>query len=101
MDANNYNTHDLHQICIKIAAISKCPLQRPDPAIVYQSGNSAVAEYPAIKLKCEEIVNINGADDAFVEEFLSQYIQKKKKKSVAESVECGHYNASTTIRQEG
>ncbi|EFO19408.1 hypothetical protein LOAG_09086 [Loa loa] len=106
-DANNYNTHDLQQICVKIAAFPKVNEKRqriviltqgPDPTFVYQNGSNAVAEYPVIKLKHEEIVDTNGAGDAFVGGFLSQYIQKK---SIAESVKCGHYAAAAIIRQEG
>lgn len=40
--------------------------QGPNPTIVYQSGSNAVVEYPVTKLKDEEIVDTNGAGDAFV-----------------------------------
>uniref|UniRef100_A0A0R3S132 Adenosine kinase n=1 Tax=Elaeophora elaphi TaxID=1147741 RepID=A0A0R3S132_9BILA len=106
-DANNYSTHELHEICVKIAASPKVNKKReriviltqgPNPTIVYQNGSKKVTEYPVEKLKYEEIVDTNGAGDAFVGGFLSQYIQKK---SIAESVKCGHYAASEIIRQEG
>ncbi|VDO23559.1 unnamed protein product [Brugia timori] len=106
-DAINYNTHELQQICVKIAAFSKINEKRQriviltqgsDPTIVYQNGNNDAVKYPVKKLKHEEIVDTNGAGDAFVGGFLSQYIQQK---SIADSVKCGHYAAAVIIQQEG
>uniref|UniRef100_A0A915PHD7 Adenosine kinase n=1 Tax=Setaria digitata TaxID=48799 RepID=A0A915PHD7_9BILA len=105
-DVNNYNINDLGKICKKIAASPKVNKKRQriiiftqgsDPTIVFQDG-TGIVEYPVTKLKHEEIVDTNGAGDAFVGGFLSQYIQNK---SVTESIECGHYAAATIIRQEG
>ncbi|VIO87827.1 Adenosine kinase-like [Brugia malayi] len=106
-DAINYNTHELQQICVKIAAFSKINEKRQriviltqgsGPTIVYQNGNNDAVKYPVKKLKHEEIVDTNGAGDAFVGGFLSQYIQQK---SIADSVKCGHYAAAVIIQQEG
>ncbi|XP_015778778.1 PREDICTED: adenosine kinase-like [Acropora digitifera] len=57
-----------------------------------------VTEYPPVPIKEEEIVDTNGAGDAFVGGFLSQLA---KGNSIAECVRCGHYAANYMIQQSG
>ncbi|CAJ0763515.1 23426_t:CDS:1, partial [Entrophospora sp. SA101] len=46
----------------------------------------------------DEIVDTNGAGDAFVGGFLSQFIEGK---SVEESIEAGHWLAKLNLKQIG
>ncbi|VDM95339.1 unnamed protein product [Thelazia callipaeda] len=106
-EANHYNTHDLHEIGARIAAFPKVNTRRnriviitqgSDPTLVFQMGDDALMEFSVQKLKAEEIIDTNGAGDAFVGGFLAQFVQNK---SIAECIECGHYAARAIIQQEG
>src|SRR2546423_15101402 len=68
-----------------------------EPTIVgYQDGT--VKEYPIIPIESKDIVDTNGAGDAFVGGFLSQYIQGA---SIERSVKAGHWLANLCIQQVG
>uniref|UniRef100_A0A0N5AAD8 Adenosine kinase n=1 Tax=Syphacia muris TaxID=451379 RepID=A0A0N5AAD8_9BILA len=70
--------------------------QGADPTYVV-SGDT-VMKYAVHKLSHSEIVDTNGAGDAFAGGFLAQYIQEKP---VEECVCCGHFAAATIIKQNG
>lgn len=98
-------TEDLKEIAIKIAALDKANKGRPrtvvithgkQPTLVVRDGK--VTEYPVIVIKEEDIVDTNGAGDAFVGGFLSQLAQGKP---IDECVRCGHYAANHVIQQSG
>ncbi|KAK2573218.1 Adenosine kinase [Acropora cervicornis] len=101
----DFETEDLKEIALKICALPKVNQSRSrlvvithgkEPAIVVKDGK--VTEYPAVPIKEEEIVDTNGAGDAFVGGFLSQLA---KGNSIAECVRCGHYAANYMIQQSG
>lgn len=98
-------TEDLKEIAMKMAALDKANKSRPrtvvithgkEPTIVVRDGK--ITEYPVIAIKEEDIVDTNGAGDAFVGGFLSQLAQEK---SIDECVRCGHYAANYVIQQSG
>jgi len=70
--------------------------QGADATIVATS--EGVAEYPVPKVAKAEIVDTNGAGDAFVGGFIAQLILGKP---IAEAVRCGHYAAGVIIRRSG
>jgi adenosine kinase len=70
--------------------------QGPMPTIVCMDGK--ITEYPVIPIKPEEIIDTNGAGDAFVGGFLSQLVQGKE---MSKCVAAGHYLANIIIRQSG
>jgi len=76
------NTDDLAEIAKKVAAMPKKNLKRnriviftqgADPAVVYMDGD--VKKYPVLPILPEDIVDTNGAGDAFVGGFLAEYVK--------------------------
>ncbi|XP_078359434.1 adenosine kinase-like isoform X2 [Oculina patagonica] len=101
----DFGTEDLKEIAKKMADLDKVNGSRPrtvvithgkEPTIVFKDGK--VTEYPIIPIKQEDIVDTNGAGDAFVGGFLSQLAQGK---SIEDCVRCGHYAANYMIQQSG
>ncbi|KAK6055393.1 hypothetical protein COOONC_07108 [Cooperia oncophora] len=70
--------------------------QGADPVIV--AIGSKLTLYPVPTVPKENIVDTNGAGDAFVGGFLAQYIQNK---SIEEAVNCGNYAAGEIIQKHG
>ncbi|XP_069123805.1 uncharacterized protein [Argopecten irradians] len=102
---HNFETEDRKEIAKKIAALPKDNKTKPrmviitqgaDPIIVAKDGE--VTEYPVIPIKSEDIVDTNGAGDAFVGGYLAQLV---KGESVAKCVKCGNYAANVVIQQSG
>lgn len=60
--------------------------------------DNKVQEYPVVELKESEIVDTNGAGDAFVGGFLAMYAQNK---SYELCVECGNFAAREIIKRSG
>jgi len=101
----NLDTTDVREIAKKIAMLPKengsrsrlvVITQGSEPVVVVNEG--VVTEYPVTPLKAEEIVDTNGAGDAFVGGFLAQYVQKKP---IATCVECGVWAATHIIKRSG
>ncbi|ETN77805.1 kinase, PfkB family [Necator americanus] len=70
--------------------------QGADPVIV--AVGKGVSLYSVQNIPKEKIVDTNGAGDAFVGGFLSQYIQGK---TIKEAIECGSYAAGEIIQKHG
>nr|XP_039273426.1 adenosine kinase 2-like isoform X1 [Styela clava] len=103
---HNFGTEDVAEIAKKLAGWTKINSTRQrivvitqgaEPAIV-ATGPHEVAKYPIIKIKPEDIVDTNGAGDAFVGGFLSQLV---KGKSIEQCVQGGHYAANLIIQRSG
>jgi len=104
-EQHNFETKDLKEIAKKVAALPKENEKHPrmvvvthgkEPTIVVQNGE--VKEYPVIVIKEEDIIDTNGAGDAFVGGFISQLVQGKE---VDHCVRCGHWAANYIIQQSG
>ncbi len=67
-----------------------------DPVLLIQQ--DSVQEFPVTKLAVHEIVDTNGAGDAFVGGFLSQFVQGK---SLDVCIRCGNYAAGHIIKNPG
>eukprot|EP00198_Chlamydomonas_reinhardtii_P004000 XP_001693336.1 flagellar associated protein, adenosine kinase-like protein [Chlamydomonas reinhardtii] len=67
-----------------------------DPTIVAVGGR--VSRYPVMLLAKEELVDTNGAGDAFVGGFMSQLVCGK---DIAECCRAGNYAANTVIQRSG
>lgn len=100
-----WETQNLHEIALKIAALPKVNTKRErvviithgaEPTIVAYQGK--ITEYPVKKIDPAKIVDTNGAGDAFVGGFLSQYVQGK---SVEESIHGGQFTAHVIIQHTG
>jgi adenosine kinase len=70
--------------------------QGMDPTIVAKEGK--LYTYPVIPLAKEDLVDTNGAGDAFVGGFLSQLVAGK---DIPECVRGGNYGANAIIQQSG
>jgi len=104
-EENNLNTKNMGEIAQSIARLpkengSKSRLvvitQGSDPVIVVEHGK--VLEFAPEKLSADEIVDTNGAGDAFVGGFLAQYVQDKP---LEVCVRCGIWAATIIIKRSG
>lgn len=101
----NFETENLHEIALKICKLPKqnenrnrvtIITQGKDPVLLAQSGK--IVEIPVEKLSNDEIIDTNGAGDAFVGGFLAQFIQEKPLETC---VRCGIWAAREIIKQSG
>jgi len=104
-EANNLNTSDVAEIATKIAMLpkengSKSRLvvitQGEGPVIAVEHGK--VKTYSVTPLDKTEIVDTNGAGDAFVGGFLAQYVLGA---GLDTSVKCGIWAATHCIKRSG
>ena len=90
------------EIACKISAMENGPkkvviTQGADPTIVAEGGK-VLLEHPVKPLTKEELVDTNGAGDAFVGGFLSQLVQGKE---IKDCCEAGNYSANVIIKRSG
>jgi len=104
-EVNNLNTTDVAKIATKIAMLPKengsrsrlvIITQGSDPVIAVEHGK--VKTYPVTPLEKSEIVDTNGAGDAFVGGFLAQWILGN---SLDTAVACGIWAATHCIKRSG
>ncbi|KAK6030527.1 kinase, PfkB family [Ostertagia ostertagi] len=107
--AAGFDTTDLKEIALKAAAMEKHLVlkksSKPRTVIITQGADPVIVAigseltlYPVATIPKENIVDTNGAGDAFVGGFLSQYIRKR---GIEESVKCGNYAAGEIIQKQG
>ncbi|XP_017840444.2 adenosine kinase isoform X2 [Drosophila busckii] len=103
--AQGWPTDDLREIGKRLVALKKLNTERPriailtqgcDPVLLIQ--HDSIQEFPVKMLAVHEIVDTNGAGDAFVGGFLSQYVQGK---SMDVCIRCGNYAAGHIIKNPG
>lgn len=96
---------DLQEVALKLSATPKKNTAR-DRVVIFTQGSKStivatkgtVTEYAVEPLPAEQLVDTNGAGDAFVGGFLSQLVQGK---SLEEAVKAGHYAGRFIIQQSG
>lgn len=102
---HNFDTADVEEIALRIQKLDKINKSRTriviitqgkDPIICAKDG--VITKYPAFYVPPEEIVDTNGAGDAFVGGFLAQYVQGKP---LDICIKCGTYAATEVIKQSG
>ena len=99
-----FNTKDRKEIALKAAALPKVTkrprvviiTQGKDPVIMAKDGH--ITEHPVPTIPPEDIVDTNGAGDAFVGGFLSQLV---KDETLERCIAGGIYTATTIIQQSG
>jgi adenosine kinase len=96
---------DLKAIALAVAALPKKDATRPRTVVFTQGSQSTivafegkVTEYAVDPLPKDQLVDTNGAGDAFVGGFLSQLIEGK---GMEECVKAGHWSARYIIQQSG
>lgn len=101
----NLGLTDLKEIALKMAAYEKVNqgrqriviiTQGPEPVLLCQNG--FVREFPILPIKPEEIVDTNGAGDAWVGGFLSQLVLGQP---LEQCIQGGHYAANIIIKRSG
>ncbi|KAJ1961255.1 adenosine kinase [Dipsacomyces acuminosporus] len=106
-DNFGFETKDIKQIAKRIADLPRASATKPRMVVLTQGAESTVVAssdsdeirvYGVTPVPSEEIGDTNGAGDAFVAAFLSQYIQGK---AVDACVEAGHWLGSEVVRQIG
>eukprot|EP00160_Parvularia_atlantis_P018992 Unigene7250_Nuclearia_a/m.22260 Unigene7250_Nuclearia_a/g.22260 ORF Unigene7250_Nuclearia_a/g.22260 Unigene7250_Nuclearia_a/m.22260 type:complete len:345 (-) Unigene7250_Nuclearia_a:107-1141(-) len=102
---NNFGTEDVTEIALKIAALPKANASRARLVLITQGAlptvvveNGVASEHPVLSIKLEEIVDTNGAGDAFVGGFLAALVRGK---TTAECVRTGQYAARVILQQPG
>lgn len=103
-ESHNFGSKEIEEIALKIAALPKLNnrprlvviTQGQEPTIVVENGE--LRKFRVFSIDPEEIKDTNGAGDAFVGGFLSEYV---KGSPVSRCVEVGHWLAGLVIRQAG
>ncbi|XP_046885614.1 adenosine kinase-like isoform X2 [Hypomesus transpacificus] len=104
-DEQGFETKDIKEITKKTQALPKVNQKRPR-VVVFTQGKEGtimcngdeVKDFPVLKIDQKDIVDTNGAGDAFVGGFLSELVQEK---SLDQCVKAGHYAANVIIRRAG
>ncbi|XP_032868541.1 adenosine kinase isoform X1 [Amblyraja radiata] len=100
-----FETEDIKEIAKKAQALPKANKKR-QRIIVFTQGKDDtiaataenVAAYPVLDIKQDDIVDTNGAGDAFVGGFLSQLLYDQP---LEECIRAGHYAANVIIQRSG
>ncbi|XP_022540388.1 adenosine kinase isoform X2 [Astyanax mexicanus] len=101
----NETTKDIEEISKKAQSLPKVNKKR-QRIVVFTQGKEGtvmtkgdkVETFPVIEIDQKEIVDTNGAGDAFVGGFLSELVQEK---SLEQCIRAGHYAANVIIRHAG
>lgn len=101
----NFNTTDISEIALKICSLPKLNGQKPRTVIITQGElpvilacDGKITKFPVKSLTPDELVDTNGAGDAFVGGFLAQLVQNKP---IEICIRCGIYTAQEVIKQSG
>lgn len=103
--AQNFGTENLKEIGRKMTELTKLNSKRPrviiltqghDPVLLFEGGS--IREFPVVELKESDIVDTNGAGDAFVGGFLAQLIQGRP---YEDCIRCGICAARAIIQRNG
>ncbi|XP_042899992.1 uncharacterized protein [Parasteatoda tepidariorum] len=101
----NLGTENIAEIALKISELPKKNTARQRIVIITQGHEPVICaqdkvttEYPVINIIPEEIVDTNGAGDAFVGGFLAQYVLGN---ALDVCIKCGIYAATECIKLSG
>ena len=98
-------TSDLKEVAMKCAQLPKANTKRDrvviitqGPGPIYLCKEGKIITFPILPITEEEILDTNGAGDAWVGGFLSQLVQGR---TVEESMHGGNYAANVVIKRSG
>ncbi|KAI8921212.1 Ribokinase-like protein [Powellomyces hirtus] len=104
-EAHKWGAISVKEVAKKIAALPKINTKRPRIVVFTQGGEPTILvkedhiqEFPIIAIPKENIVDTNGAGDAFVAGFMAQYVQGK---DLETALSCGNYVANIVIQRSG
>jgi adenosine kinase len=100
------NTTDIAMYVAKLPKHSCAKDARPERTVIITHGDlptvvvtpTGIQTFPVEEIPTDELVDTNGAGDAFAGGFLSQLVQGK---SLSASIQAGHYTAGVIIRRSG
>nr|XP_014351517.1 PREDICTED: adenosine kinase [Latimeria chalumnae] len=100
-----FETEDIKEIARKTQALLKANEKRQRIVIFTQGKDNTIVatadkvmSFPVLEIEQSEIVDTNGAGDAFVGGFLSQLVYERP---LEECIRAGHYSANVIIRRAG
>ncbi|XP_064863906.1 adenosine kinase-like [Oncorhynchus nerka] len=101
-----FETEDIKEIAKKVQTLPRVNKKRPRIVVFTQGkdetimtkGGDKLETFKVLQIEQKDIVDTNGAGDAFVGGFLSELVQDK---TLEQCVKAGHYAANVTIRQTG
>ncbi|XP_062851632.1 adenosine kinase isoform X2 [Trichomycterus rosablanca] len=100
-----FKTKDIKEIAKKAQNLPKTNKKRQRVVVFTQGKDGTVMAsgdeveiFPVIEIDQKEIVDTNGAGDAFVGGFLSELVQER---SLEQCIRAGHYAANVIIRRSG
>jgi adenosine kinase len=104
-ESHNLETSDVKEIAKKIAMLPKENGSRSRIVVITQGSapvvlvhEGVVTEHPVLLLSKDQIVDTNGAGDAFVGGFLAMFVQDK---CLRECIKCGVWAATQIIQRSG
>ncbi|KAF7652543.1 hypothetical protein LDENG_00095050 [Lucifuga dentata] len=104
-EEQNFETKDIKEIAKKTQALPKVNPKRQRVVVLTQGKDETVMAqsdkveiFPILKIDPKDIVDTNGAGDAFVGGFLSELVQEK---TLDQCVKAAHYAANIIIRRAG
>ncbi|KAL3899234.1 MAG: hypothetical protein SGCHY_002196 [Lobulomycetales sp.] len=104
-EVHDIKSRDIGEIALHIAALPKKNSSRPRvvvfthgslPTVIAKEGK--ITTVPVIPIDTKDIVDTNGAGDAFCGGFMAQYVQGK---SLVECAHAGNYVANIVIQRSG
>ncbi|KAI1894274.1 hypothetical protein AGOR_G00114120 [Albula goreensis] len=100
-----FETEDIEEIAKKAQNLPKVNKKRPRIVVFTQGKDGTiltkgdkVTSFPVLAIEPSDIVDTNGAGDAFVGGFLSQLVQEHP---LEQCIRAGHYAANVIIRRTG
>ncbi|XP_028815261.1 adenosine kinase-like [Denticeps clupeoides] len=100
-----FETEDIEEIAKRVQNLPKVNKNRQRVVVFTQGSEDTVAtvgdkvtRFPVVDIDQRDIVDTNGAGDAFVGGFLSELVQDKP---LEQCIRAGHYAANTIIRRSG
>ncbi|KAJ3224224.1 hypothetical protein HK099_000085 [Clydaea vesicula] len=104
-DSHDLKTHNITEIALHISKLPKKNVSRSRMVVFTQGAHSTIVvkdgkvhEFPVIPIDTKDIVDTNGAGDAYCGGFLSQYVQGK---SIETCAKAGNYVANVVIQRNG
>ncbi|XP_034158618.1 adenosine kinase isoform X1 [Pangasianodon hypophthalmus] len=101
----DFKTEDIKEIAKKAQSLPKSNKKRQRIVVFTQGKEGTIMAkgeklemFPVIEIDQKDIVDTNGAGDAFVGGFLSELVQDK---SLEQCIRAGHYAANVIIRHSG
>ncbi|RXN08933.1 adenosine kinase-like isoform X1 [Labeo rohita] len=101
----SFETEDITEIARRVQLLPKVNKNRQRIVVFTQGSEDTVAtvgdkvkRFPVLDIDQNDIVDTNGAGDAFVGGFLSELVQEKP---LEECIRAGHYAANVIIRRVG